>query len=366
MDTVPVPLVPMPPSGDVQGCPRLEVEASCSRPGSSARMLNTRTGSSSGQSQCSFLFDVSAKVYVSIYSISFIPGTDEGDYLIWTAPDMHERVHQSQNNWTMVAKGKHSGPKGSKVRVQLQRNVVIPVGERHGFYVQGHNANAVCFSTDTHGNASGENDDIVIHLGHFKSYPWESQLSTGPFGHNGMQEFVGSLEYQVLQSHAVDHTVSTAKHLWERRPFPDAQVVAADGKSFLVHRAVLAAASPVLEAAWRQPLREHEERLLQVDSSPENVEGLLCFMYTGSENSSTEPQEMLRLSHLYGLPALVRISAGQLARNITAANAVVSVRALRPYREDAAVAPAWQMLLSNIQSLLADDSRLLEEVLLSV
>lgn len=335
--------------------------------GTSHRSIHTHSaGASCKQSQASFLFDVSAKVYVSISSISFVPGTDEGDYLIWTTPEMHERVHQSQKHWTLVAKGTHNAPRGSMTQVTLMRNVVIPMGERHGFYVAGHNANAVCFSTETHGNDSGENTDIIIHLGHFKSYPWESQLSTGPFGHNGMQEFVGSLEYQVLQPHAIDHTVSTALRLWEQRPFPDAQVVAADGTIFAVHRAMLAANSPVLEAAWRQPLREHEERRLQIDASPQNVEGLLCFMYTGCETHNTEPHEMLRLSHLYGLSALVCVSAKHLASQITASNAVTNVRALRPYREDAAVAPAWQTLLYNIQTLLAGDSRLLEEVLLSV
>lgn len=334
--------------------------------GGSVRHISSRSSNPSRQSQCSFLFDVTAKVYVSIGALAYVPGTDEGDFEIWTTPEMHERVHQSQKNWTLVAKGSHSGPRGVKLRVNFQRNVVIPLGERHAFYISGHNANAVCFSTETHGANSGENDDLIIHLGHFKSYPWESQLSTGPFGHNGMQEFVGSMEYQVLQSHAVDHTVSTALQLWERRPFPDAQVVAIGGKSFPVHRAVLAAASAVLEAAWRQPLREGEERILHVDAGPENVEGLLCFMYTGCETGRTDPDEMLRLAHLYGLPALVRVSASRLASNITAANAVVSVRALRPYREDSTVMPAWQTLLANIQSLLAGDAKLLEEVLLSV
>lgn len=335
--------------------------------GSSLRSISTYCITTTGQSsQCSFLFDVTAKVSVSISGMTFVPGTDEGDFEIWTTPDMHERVHQCQKFWTMVAKASHSGPRGSKVRVTFDFNVVVPIGERHAFYISGHNANAVCFSSETRGNHSGENDDIIIHLGHFKSYPWESQLSTGPFGHNGMQEFVGSLEYQVLQSHAVDHTVSTSRQLWERRPFPDAQVVANDGMVFPVHRAVLASASHVLEAAWRQPLKEHEERILHIDASPDNVEGLLCFMYTGCESGKTEPHEMLRLSHLYGVPALVRISASHLARDITAANAVMSMRALRPYREDAAVTPAWETLLSNLQSLLAGNSRLLEEVLLSV
>merc|ERR1712048_926934 len=220
--------------------------------------------------------------------------------------------------------------------------------------------------TETRGSCSGENEDIILHLGHFKSYPWESQLSTGPFGHNGMQEFSGCLEYHVLQCHSVDHAVSTAENLWQMCPFPDAQVVAGNGRTFQVHRAVLASASPVLEAAWRQPLREREERVLRIDASPEAVEGLLRFMYTGNVHDTTDPAEMLQLAHLYGLPALVRASATRLAEGVTTATAVSSVRALRSYREDPSVVSSWHLLLSNIQNILAGDSRLLEDVLLSV
>merc|ERR1712232_293299 len=151
--------------------------------------------------------------------------------------------------------------------------------------------------------------------GHFKSYPWGAQLSTGPFGHNGMQSFVGALEYHVLQTRSVDHTVSTAAELWRRRPFPDAQVVAHDGTTFAVHRAILASASPVLEATWRQPLRESEERVLRIDA-----------------DANCDPGEMLSLAHLYGLPQLVKSSALRLASQVTASNAVAAVRALRPYR----------------------------------
>jgi len=251
-------------------------------------------------------------------------------------------------------------------RVSLQRHVTIPLGARHAFYISGHNANAVCFSTDTQGSTSGENEDMVIHLGHFKSYPWESQLSTGPFGHNGMQAFVGALEYQVLQTHAVDHAEATAKKLWQQRAFPDVQVVASCGTTFNVHRALLAAASPVFEAAWRQPLRESEERSLHIEAHAEAVEALLCFIYTGQEGTQTDPGEMLYLAHLYGLPALVLGSATRLAASVSAKNAVASVRALRPYRGNPVVRVAWRNMLVNIQNIIAGDARLLEEVLLSV
>merc|ERR1712019_19710 len=123
------------------------------------------------------------------------------------------------------------GPRGSKLRIPLHRHVQIPKEERHAFYISGHNVNAVCFSTESNNLNSAENADIIIHLGHFKAFPWEGVLSTGPFGHNGMQEFVGSLEYQVLQSPAADYVVMATRQLWENRPFPDAELKATGGQT---------------------------------------------------------------------------------------------------------------------------------------
>mmetsp|Transcript_9385 Transcript_9385/g.16630 ORF Transcript_9385/g.16630 Transcript_9385/m.16630 type:complete len:341 (+) Transcript_9385:23-1045(+) len=316
-------------------------------------------------SQISFLFDVTAKKSLCITAISFIPGVQEGDFEIWWTATRHDKVHQTQKDWTLVGGGNHRS-KLLQHHAQLHRHVWVPEGERHAFFIIGQSANAICFSTDTQAMNSAQNDDMLIHLGHFKSFPWESQLSTGPFGHNGMQAFMGSLDYQVLQASALDNAMGTVTELWRRRPFPDAQVVSADGKVFPVHRAVLASASHVIEAAWKAPLRENEERLMQIDSTSDCVESLLCFMYTGSEYGETDAGEMLRLAHLFSLPTLVLISAHRIAQDVTTANAVWSVRALRTYREDPSVSAAWQLLLSNIQSILAGNSQLLEEVLLSV
>eukprot|EP00931_Biecheleriopsis_adriatica_P118593 TRINITY_DN93958_c0_g1_i1.p1 TRINITY_DN93958_c0_g1~~TRINITY_DN93958_c0_g1_i1.p1 ORF type:complete len:295 (+),score=67.61 TRINITY_DN93958_c0_g1_i1:96-980(+) len=294
-----------------------------------------------------------------------MPGVHEGDFEIWWAPNKHERVHQIQKAWTIVAKGYHAGRKGQMHQILMQRSFTVPEGERHALLIMGQTTNAVCFSTDTQVNV-GENDDVKLHLGHYKSYPWESQLSTSPFGHSGMQGFIGIVEYQVLQTNTVDIALHTAQELWSRRSFADAQVLSADGKTFSVHRAVLASASHVLEAAWTVDMKEKEERQIRIDSNSECVESLLCFMYTGQECGETDPGEMLRLAHLFGLPALVLLSAHRLAQGITSGNAVASVRALRPYREEPDVCSAWQALVANIQSMLAGDAGLLEEVLLSV
>eukprot|EP00927_Polykrikos_kofoidii_P005792 TRINITY_DN12304_c0_g2_i1.p1 TRINITY_DN12304_c0_g2~~TRINITY_DN12304_c0_g2_i1.p1 ORF type:complete len:563 (+),score=71.31 TRINITY_DN12304_c0_g2_i1:211-1689(+) len=344
------------------------VGKSCSPSNGSVRQIHSRTTSFTGHSQCGFLFDVTARHHaVAICAVSFIPGTQDGDYDIWTSTEHHERVHQNAKAWTLVGKGSHVGPRGSKLRIPLHRHVQIPGGERHAFYISGHNVNAVCFSTESFHSNSAEDQDVVVHLGHFKTSPWEGVLSTGPFGHNGMQEFVGCLEYQVLQLPSADHVVQTVTHLWNSRPFPDAELLASDGRKFCVHRSVLAAASPYLGEAWTKlPELPGKMPELVVDAPSETVEALMRFIYTGDEGDTTDPGEMLRLAHLYGLPALVRCSATRLASQLSAGNAVLSVRALRPYREHFACEAAWQMMLANVQSLLVEDGSMLEEMLMSV
>lgn len=335
------------------------------------RHIHSHTLTYTGHSQCGFLFDVTAKAYdVAVSAVSFVPGTQDGDYDIWIAKETHERVHQNAKAWTLVAKGTHTGPRGSKLTIPLCRHVSIPRKDRYAFYISGHNVNAVCFSTENRYANSAENEDLIVHLGHFKAFPWEGVLSTGPFGHNGMQEFVGALEYQVLQSKAADHVVGTGQRLWETRPFSDAELVSGSGKSFSVHRAVLAAASAQLEEAWRNlpdtSMDVDGRPVLRVDAPAETVEALLHFMYTGCEGNTTDPGEMLKLAHLYGLPALVRSSAARLANNLQRENAIESVRALRPYRDHHACEAAWQVMLQNVQVLLSDDPHVLETVLLSV
>lgn len=334
------------------------------------RQIHSHTMSFTGHSQCGFLFDITAKAYdIAVSSVSFVPGADDGDYDIWLAKERHERVHQNSKAWTLVAQGQHSGPQGSKLTIQLPRHVTVPRQESYAFYISGRNVNAVCFSTENRYSNSAENEDVIIHLGHFKAFPWEGVLSTGPFGHNGMQEFVGALEYQVLQSLAADHVVLSTARLWEMRPFADAEIIASNGKSFSIHRAVLAAASPQLHEAFLALTENPEGRdvpCLSVDAPAETIEALLHFMYTGSEGAVTDPGEMLKMAHMYGLQALVRSCAARLANNLNTSNAITSIRALRPYRDHPACLAAWHMMSNNVQLLLADNPQVLQDVLLAV
>jgi len=330
-------------------------------------MVSSRTENVTGHSQSGFLFDVTAKQYdVAITAVTFIPGTQDGEYDIWTASDRHEQVHHNAQAWTLVAENaSHAGPRGQTLRVSLPQRVQIPAGQTHSLYISGNNVSAVCFSTECNHSNSAENADLIIHLGHFKAIPWEGVLSTGPFGHNGRQEFVGSLEYQVLQSVAADQVISTTARLWEKRLFADAELVAATGERFAVHRSVLAANSSMFEDAWRNfPMGE--DPVLQVDASASSLEAVLRFLYTGCDETLPDPGEILKLAHHYGLPSLVRTSAMRLALVVNKANAVDCVRALRPYKENEDCQAAWNLMLRNLRELLIEDNDILHDLCMSL
>eukprot|EP00441_Pelagodinium_beii_P007022 CAMPEP_0197691246 /NCGR_PEP_ID=MMETSP1338-20131121/109450_1 /TAXON_ID=43686 ORGANISM="Pelagodinium beii, Strain RCC1491" /NCGR_SAMPLE_ID=MMETSP1338 /ASSEMBLY_ACC=CAM_ASM_000754 /LENGTH=333 /DNA_ID=CAMNT_0043273775 /DNA_START=22 /DNA_END=1020 /DNA_ORIENTATION=- len=321
------------------------------------RKLQTHNNELTGHSQCGFLFDVTAKHFdVAVSAVSFMPGVPEGEYDIWTAQEKHELVHQNLQAWTPSVKGvMYAGPLGEPLRAVLPQPMQIPAGLTHSFYISGNNVSAVCFSTECKHAHSGENSDIVVHLGHFKAIPWEGVLSTGPFGHNGRQEFIGTLEYQVTQSVAADQVAETTSRLWEKRLFSDAEVVATNGARFAVHRSVLAATSTVFEAAF-QNLPMGEDAVLKIDASEDTVEALLRFVYIGSDMMILDPGEMLKTAHLYGLPVLAQTSATHLASHVDKEHAVDVIRALRPYKDFPHCQAAWRLMLQNLrEQLISDD-----------
>lgn len=331
------------------------------------RHIHTYNQEITGHSQCGFLFDVTVKnFHLAITAVSFIPDTRDGEYDIWTAQGTHENCHTDPQAWTQEVKGAyHRGPIGQSLRVPLPRPLSIPAGDTVAFYICGNTVSAICFSTEVTRHNSAENEDLIIQLGHFKGIPWEGVLSTGPFGHNGRQEFVGSLEYQVVQSLAADQVVAATSRIWEKRLFADAELVAENGARFAVHRSVLAASSVVFDEAWRQ-LPMGEEPLLRVDAPEETVEALLRFAYTGYDKNIPDPAEMLKLAHAFGLLPLVQTCAHLMASGVSKENAVESIRALRPYKEQRACESAWRLLLANLRELLARDDDLLDVLCMSV
>lgn len=141
------------------------------------------------------------------------------------------------------------------------------------------------------------------------------------------------------------------RDLWESRRFPDAEVHCG-GITFDVHRAVLGARSPVLDAMFRQEgLREGSERRVIIeDAPPEVVEALLRYMYVGEVAENSEHASLLRLADKYEVEGLTEICVEALLQCISTETVVSSLCALRTHRARGHVAAAYERLLASIQS----------------
>jgi hypothetical protein len=127
--------------------------------------------------------------------------------------------------------------------------------------------------------------------------------------------------------------------------FSDAKVVAADGRVFAVHRAVLAAASPVFRAALRSDMKEGQNaELIVPDAIADALESMLRYIYTG-ETEISNPAAVLPLAHRYQLDDLVDQCVTAMIESLCPANIVSITVALRPLVEishNASV--AWERL----------------------
>jgi len=141
------------------------------------------------------------------------------------------------------------------------------------------------------------------------------------------------------------------RELWESRRFPDA-VVHCGGRSFEVHRAVLGARSPVLNAMFSQEgLREGSERSVAIeDAEPDSVEAMLRYMYVGEVPEDCEHAALLHLADKYEVEGLAEICAEALAQGLAAETVVASLCALRTHRGRKPIAAAYERLLSSIQN----------------
>mmetsp|Transcript_118392 Transcript_118392/g.315102 ORF Transcript_118392/g.315102 Transcript_118392/m.315102 type:complete len:257 (-) Transcript_118392:7-777(-) len=141
------------------------------------------------------------------------------------------------------------------------------------------------------------------------------------------------------------------RELWESRRFPDATVRCGE-RSFEVHRAVLGARSPVLNAMFSQEgLREGRERLLTVeDAEPETVETMLRYMYVGEVTGNCQYIDLLRLANQYEVDGLPQICADAILQGVSADTVVGSLCALRAHADSDPVAAAYERLLTSIQN----------------
>lgn len=153
---------------------------------------------------------------------------------------------------------------------------------------------------------------------------------------------------------AVATASTTLTRMWEARSFCDAELTCG-GRSFLAHREVLAAASPVFAATFGGCMQEASAAKVEIgDTTPGAVEALLRCIYT----SRLEPGEaaaVLPLAHRYQIERLVRRCSEVLLRTLSCDTVANIVRTLRRFREDKAVAPVWDSLIAQV---LADETLL--------
>ena len=110
--------------------------------------------------------------------------------------------------------------------------------------------------------------------------------------------------------------------MWTNRRFTDAVVVIV-GKRFAVHRSVLSEASPVFYRAFSGSMREASKACYEVkDSTPDAVEAMLKYVYTGAAPKESEDitLPLLELAVQYELADLCEKAANDLLVGIGKGN----------------------------------------------
>lgn len=168
-----------------------------------------------------------------------------------------------------------------------------------------------------------------------------------------------------VESHPTEkHSEMIVDRLWKKRRLTDFAVVCA-GREIPCHRAVIAEASPVFEAALTGSMREVSEGRFEIQGAEPNVvEGMLFFLYKGelekNKADATYLVKLLTLADLFGVKALVLACARPLMGSLCPANVVTVTRALRQLKVNDE--PLW----AELQTRLQEDKALLDAVLSDV
>lgn len=137
--------------------------------------------------------------------------------------------------------------------------------------------------------------------------------------------------------------------LWEQRQFTDATVVC-DGVTFSVHRAILAAASPVLHRAFSSCLHEATNLEYTVhDSTPAAAESLLRFCYTGvvSVEEESDLLPLLELAIMYEVDDLSEAVGEAMLVKVTTENIAARGKVLKRH-SGASMISTWPRFLDLV------------------
>lgn len=129
--------------------------------------------------------------------------------------------------------------------------------------------------------------------------------------------------------------VMTQERAWKQRKFTDAEIVCGDVRT-AVHRMMLAAASPVFEAALSSAMVEGRSATYEIsDVTPSAVEAMLAHIYTGNiQCQSAELPALFELAMKYELDALGEDVAAKMVQDVSAENVRRLVVVLKRHSEN--------------------------------
>lgn len=166
---------------------------------------------------------------------------------------------------------------------------------------------------------------------------------------------------QQSPAHNIVHSQHMTERLWKDRRFTDVEVLCGETR-FELHRAVLAAASPVFERMLRSDMAESKSQQIVIsDVDASAIEHALEYIYTGHVAEKTGCQVIV-LGHKYDIPGLVEFAAPVALGNLTTANVCEEVRVLRPFASDHLLGPVFEALQSKVH----EDHELFHAVLLGI
>ncbi|CAE8612019.1 unnamed protein product [Polarella glacialis] len=115
-----------------------------------------------------------------------------------------------------------------------------------------------------------------------------------------------TIRYRPLCERKSSEVPQMCDKLFRDRKFTDASIMCS-GHQIPVHRCVLAAASPVFETMFESGMREGHTTTIEVeDVSPEAIEMMVCYIYTGGVLPMSEQlSELFVLGNKYMIPSLV-------------------------------------------------------------
>lgn len=145
----------------------------------------------------------------------------------------------------------------------------------------------------------------------------------------------------------VMHSQRITRSLWSDRRFTDVQVLCGT-RQFPVHRAVLAAASPVFAAMLSTDMREARELEICIsDTDEQAVRDALEYIYTGTVGEGAGCG-MVVLGHKYSIAGLVEYAAPVALGNLTSENVVSEIRILRDFADNKHLGPVFEALQNKV------------------